>query len=206
MDKKLNIAVLILAAGESSRMGERIKQVLPWKDSTLLGNALNQAKGTIADTTYVVLGAYEEIIKAEVDFEPNAVIQNPNWENGMGSSIAAGIEHFSSKGLSYDAVLIMLADQPGMDSNYLNKMIGNWRGNPSKIITTQYESSSGVPAIFGKDHFSDLQKLTKDFGAKEIIAANENAIIALNPEGKEVDIDSWETYQELLNKKIKQNS
>lgn len=203
MDKQDNIAILILAAGESARMGERIKQILPWKDYNLLGNAVEQAKGSIADTTYVVLGAYEEIIKAEVNFEPNSIIQNPNWENGLGSSIAAGMDYFLSKSLSYDAVLIMLADQPLMDTNYLNKMMGNWKGNPSKIITTQYKSRSGVPAILGKEYFPELQKLNKDFGAKEIIASHESVILVLNPEGKEIDVDSWETYQELLNKKTK---
>jgi len=203
MDKKPKIAILILAAGESSRMADRIKQILPWKDSSLLGNAIAQAKATIADVNYTVLGAYEEIIKAEVDFEAKAIIQNPDWKNGLGSSIATGINYFLSKNLDYDAVLIMLGDQPLMDTNYLNKMIGNWIGNSSKIITTQYKGRSGVPAIFGKEYFSELQKLNKDYGAKDIISSNEGAILALNPEGKKIDIDTWETYQEILNKNIK---
>ncbi|MFS4491879.1 nucleotidyltransferase family protein [Maribacter sp. 2308TA10-17] len=198
-----NIAILILAAGESSRMEEQIKQILPWNDTNLLGHALQQAKGSIAKSVFTVLGAYEEIIKAEVDFDANSIIQNPNWQNGMGSSIAAGMDYFASKALDYDAVLIMLADQPRIDTNYLNKMIGNWKGNPSKIITTQYEHRSGVPAIFGKEHFQKLQKLKKDFGAKDIIASQEDLILALNPEGKEIDIDSWEGYQEILNQKTK---
>lgn len=203
MDEQPKIAILILAAGESSRMGDKVKQILPWKDHNLLGNTVDQAKATIADVTYVVLGAYEEIIKAEVIFEANSIIQNTKWENGLGSSIAAGMNYFESKGLSFEAVLILLADQPLIDTNYLNKMMGNWKGNPSKIITTQYEGHSGVPAIFGKKYFSELQKLNKDFGAKAIIASQENAILAINPEGKEIDIDSWEAYQDLLNQKNK---
>lgn len=198
MDKKSTIAIVILAAGESSRMGERIKQILPWKESNLLGNALAQAKNTIAEASFVVLGAYIEIIKAEVAFEANTVIENSNWKNGMGSSIAAAMEYFNSKNHDYDAVLLMLADQPKIDTNYLNKMIGNWRGNPHRIITTQYENRSGVPAIFGKEHFEVLQKLNADFGAKDIISSNEKLVLALNPEGKEIDIDSWEGYQKLL--------
>jgi len=140
---------------------------------------------------------------AEVNFEANTTIQNSNWGGGIGSSIAAGISHFLAKEMDYDAVLIMLADQPLIDTNYLNKMMGNWIGNPSKIISTQYDNKSGVPAIFGKEHFEELQTLNKDFGAKDIILANEATVLALNPEGKEIDIDSWETYQELLNKKVK---
>jgi molybdenum cofactor cytidylyltransferase len=201
MDVKQNIAILILAAGNSSRMGERVKQVLPWKTSTLLGNAVDQANTSIANTVYVVLGAYEEVIKAEVQLDEVVSIQNTNWENGLGSSITAGMEHFLAKSLSYDAVLIMLADQPLIDSNYLNKMMGNWKGNPSKIITTQYKNRSGVPALFGKEYFQELKSLNKDFGAKDIIASHKDAILALNSEGKEIDIDSWEIYQKIIESK-----
>jgi len=198
MQKSDNIAILILAAGESSRMGNHTKQILPWKETTLLGNAVDQANNSIANTTYVVLGAKDEVIKAEVDLESCTVIKNTNWENGLGSSIAAGIEYIFSKTMEHDAVLIMLADQPLIDSNYLNKMMGNWISDPSNIITTQYKDHSGVPAIFGKKYFAELQKLDEDFGAKDIIAANKEVILALQSEGKEIDIDSWETYQELL--------
>jgi len=203
MNENKNIAILILAAGESSRMGEHVKQILPWKGTTLLGNALTQAQATIADRVFVILGAYDERIKAEVNFGNATMIQNPNWKKGMGSSIAAGLDYLFSKSLTFDAILFMLADQPLIDTNYLNKMIGNWKGNPSKIVTTQYKDRAGVPAIFGKEYFSELQKLHKDFGAKEIITSNEVSNLALIPEGKEIDIDSWETYQDLIDPKKK---
>jgi len=201
MNTKPNIGILLLAAGNSSRMGERIKQILRWKTTTLLGHALEQAKNSIASETYVVLGAFDEIIKAEVNLDNVIVVQNSNWKNGLGNSITAGINHLFSKSISHDAVLIMLADQPLIDTNYLNKMMGNWRGNPTKIITTQYKKHSGVPAIFGNEYFDDLKGLNKDFGAKDIIASHKDVILELNPDGKEIDIDSWETYQELLNNK-----
>lgn len=202
MNIKGKISILILAAGGSSRMGAHIKQILPWKDYNLLGNAVETAQATLVDNTFIVLGAFDDIIKAEVNFEPNSIIFNPNWKNGLGSSIATGITHFLSKKLSFDAVLIMLADQPFIDTTYLNEMLENWNQNPTKILTTQYKNRVGVPAIFGEKYFLELQKLNKDFGAKEIIAANASTILAMNPEGKEIDIDSWETYQYLL-KKIK---
>lgn len=198
MESAKKIAILILAAGQSSRMGDEVKQILPWKESNLLSNTLNQAKASIADDTYVVLGAHEEIIKAEVNFEPNTTIRNLNWENGLGSSIAAGVSYFIANELMFDGILILLADQPLIDTHYLNKMIENWKGNPSKIVTTQYEKRSGVPVIFGKEYFSELQNLNHDFGAKEIIASHKNAILALHPEGKEIDIDDYQAYQELL--------
>lgn len=205
MENKPNIAILLLAAGESSRMGEHTKQILPWKGTTLLGNALEQMKSSIAMAKYVVLGAFSEKIMAEVNLDDITIIKNSNWHNGLGSSIAAGLNHFLTKPQDHDAVLIMLADQPLIDTNYLNKMMGNWIKNSSKIVTTQYKNRSGVPAIFGKEYFPELQKLNKDFGAKDIIASHKNLILALNPEGKEVDIDSWESYESLANDTTNKN-
>jgi len=202
MDKKQQIAILILAAGESSRMGEKVKQLLPWKSTTMLGHALDQAKATIADQAYVVLGAFEENIKAAVTIDGNSIIQNLDWSKGIGSSIAAGIKHIQGK-QRYDAILIMLCDQPLIDTNYLNKMIGNWKGNPNKIITTRYEKENGVPALFGKEHFEALAMLKDDKGAKTIIDAQSGAILGLNPDGKEIDTDNWEGYQKLLEKESK---
>lgn len=199
MPEKQNILILILAAGESSRMGKHIKQLLPWKNTTLLGNAIHQAKASIASTTIVVLGAYQEEIKAKLGIEASMIVSNTNWKNGLGSSLAAGIAHFVSHPNSYDAVLICLADQPFIDTNYLNEMMAVWTENPSKIITTQYKKRSGVPAIFGKEYFLELAKLNKDFGAKDIIASHKDVILALDSEGKEIDIDSWETYKEYFN-------
>lgn len=200
MDKKPNVAILILAAGESSRMGEQTKQILAWKDSTLLGTSVDQAKASIANHTYVVLGAKEEVIKAAVNLDASTVIQNAQWRSGLGSSISSGIAYLVSKGMVPDALLIMLADQPLIDTNYLNKMIGNWIANPSKIITTQYKNHSGVPAIFGSEYLEELQNLNEDFGAKDIIASHNGVVLALDPEGKEIDIDSWEAYQDLVEK------
>lgn len=200
MEEELKISILILAAGESKRMGDRIKQLLPWKHTTLLGNAIEQAKASMANETYVVLGAYNEIIRAEAGLNASKTIQNTHWKNGLGSSIATGMDYFLEKSLSCDAVLIMLTDQPLIDTNYLNKMMGYWIRDPSKIITTHYGNRSGVPAIFGKEHYTELQKLSKDFGAKDIIASHADKILVLDSGGKEIDIDSWETYEELVNK------
>ena len=198
MNEANNLAILILAAGASRRMGERIKQLLPWNNTTFLGHAIQQAKATVVNDVFVVLGAHAERIQAKVDFENIEVIQNPVWKDGMGSSIAAGISYFSSKSLAYDGLLILLADQPLIDYNYLNKMIIEWEAHPSKIITTQYENRTGVPAIFGKAHFEELSRLCKDQGAKNIISKHQNRVIGVDPGGKSVDVDSWVAYQKII--------
>lgn len=203
MKPKKNIAILLLAAGQSSRMGRHIKQLLAYKKTNLLSNALVVAKASSCDAIYLVLGANEEIIKAETDLSSFTIIHNQDWQRGLGSSIAAGLSSFDSKSLKHDAVLIMLADQPLIDSEYLNRIMYLWDAHTEKIITTQYKNRSGVPAIFGKEHFGTLSKLDKDFGAKDLIASNKDKVMSVDPQGKAIDIDTWDAYQKLLNNNFK---
>ena len=196
MDKKPNIPILILAAGESKRMGERVKQLLPWQNTTLLENALTQARESQVEEVYVVLGANEEIIKKQTQLPDDSCIYNENWSNGMGSSIVAGLKHIMSLSKDYDGVLVMLADQPLIDAAYLDKIIDTWGKARATITATGYENGLGVPAMFDKCHFPELLKLTKDYGARNII--NDSNIKIVNPQGKEVDIDTWQDYQVLV--------
>ena len=198
MDKKPNIPILILAAGESKRMGRRVKQLLPWKNTTLLENALTHAKESQVEDIYVVLGANEEFIKMQTQFPDDICIYNENWSNGMGSSIVAGLQHILSLPKDYDGILVMLADQPFIDGEYLDKIINTWGKARATITATGYENGLGVPAMFDKCHFPELLKLTKDYGARNII--NDSNIKIINPQGKEMDIDTWQDYQELVKK------
>ncbi len=194
--EKSNIAILILAAGASKRMGERVKQLLPWNNTTLLENALTHAKESKAEDVFVVLGANEEFIKKQTQLPDEICIYNANWSSGMGSSIVAGVQHLQSLPKEYDGVLVMLADQPLVDSAYLDEVLTTLGKTRATITATGYENGLGVPAMFDKSHFPELLKLTKDYGARDII--NASNIKIMNPGGKEMDIDTWQDYQELI--------
>jgi len=200
MGRKQNIAILILAAGESSRMKEKVKQLLSWKNTSLLGNALEQAKTSIATGTYVVLGANADAIKKEIRIDPSIEIQNRDWRKGMGSSIAAGIKHISSYPEQYDAVLVMLADQPLIDTGFINVLLDSWADNLTSIVATSYPKGVGVPAVFGESLFCELIQLDQNQGAKAIIDKYKKDILSIDPQGKEADIDTWNDYQNLLNR------
>nr|WP_293300601.1 nucleotidyltransferase family protein [Allomuricauda sp.] len=190
-----NISILILAAGASSRMKGKAKQLLPWKDTTLLGHAIVQAK-KVSDSVTVVLGARAEHIQNAI---PNTVesIHNSNWELGMGSSISKGVQHILKENPSPDGILIMLVDQPLLEAPYLNQLKSKFEKDLSKITATAYGEKVGVPAIFPKHLFLELTQLSGNFGARQIIKAHKKQISVLQPEGKEIDIDTIETYNQL---------
>lgn len=194
MKNKDNIAVLVLAAGKSSRMRQP-KQLLGWKKTTLLNHAIDQAK-EVTQHVFAVLGAYKDTIEVSI---PNdvTIVFNPNWEQGMGTSIALGISELQNR-YNFNAVLIMLADQPLLDSRYLYELKELFMKSECKIAATFYGKSNGVPAIFHNSVFDELIKLNQDYGAKKLMKKLTSDTKSLHPKGKEIDIDTFETYQELL--------
>ncbi|MBT8305747.1 MAG: nucleotidyltransferase family protein [Maribacter sp.] len=192
-----NIALVILAAGASSRM-QQPKQLLAWGRSTLLGNAINMALDSHADDVYVVLGNKSEMIKEHCSTSNVHWLYNKNWKRGMGSSISCAINHILGSKKRYTGILITLCDQPLIDSEYLNEMIDTLINGDRGIVATAYNNRSGVPVLFHNTYFDKLSKLDNDFGAKKIIAANLQDVFAIDPKGKEKDLDTAEEYQTAL--------
>lgn len=195
---KLKLATVILAAGESKRM-QGIKQLLPWKKGTLLDHAISQSLESVADAVFVVLGAHQKIILEATETSAVTVVHNPNWQLGMGTSIAAALTYFEEKQFMFDAVLVRLIDQPLLDVNYYNKLI-NYYIDKNKIIASSYENGFGVPAVFDKRYFSKLSDLTSDKGAKELIKANTKDLFILNSKGATLDMDTREVYSTYFDK------
>lgn len=186
-------AILILAAGNSSRMGTA-KQLLPYKQTTLLGWSIKQAQKSKACDVYCVLGANAEIIKKQIDNTSIKIIINPNYNDGLSTSIVFGVNYLMDKKI--DSILIMLADQPNVTTNYLNEMLAIYKENPTKTIASNYKNKNGVPAIFPKSSFNKLLNLKGDKGAKELLNEQSSEIIKMKPFSL-IDIDTNEDYQNL---------
>lgn len=189
-------AILILAAGSASRMG-KTKQLLPYRETTLLGHSISQALASKADSVYCVLGAQAELIEKEMHSKVKFII-NENWEYGLSSSIAAGIRYLKTK--DCNSVLVMLADQPKIDSVYLNLLLDYSIENPTKCIASGYGAKNGVPAVFPKSYFDILEKLNGDQGAQQLLNSETNVVITINAKDKVEDIDTPEDYNRLLKK------
>ncbi|WP_435625652.1 nucleotidyltransferase family protein [Flagellimonas sp.] len=189
-----NISALVLAAGASKRMPNRIKQLLPWGDSNLLENAIHQIS-PLVDKVHIVLGAYADEIREAL---PKDTIShsNPKWEIGMGSSISFGISQILQGGKEPDAIFILVPDQPLMDSEHFQKLQNTFLENKNiHIVATDYGNQrSGVPAIFDSTLFPELQALQGDYGAKGIIQDHLPTTKLISGEGKEIDVDTYEAY------------
>ncbi|WP_053976404.1 nucleotidyltransferase family protein [Mangrovimonas xylaniphaga] len=190
-------AIIVLAAGEGSRM-QQIKQLLPYKSTTLLEHALTTALSTQTNHTLCVLGAHSpEILEHGL---PNNVIpiENIHWKEGMGSSIAVAIQYLNEELPTVNTVLFTLADQPLVTTDYLNRMLKTSQEHPSSLIATNYGTSIGVPAQFPKRYFEILKSLLGEMGAKSILKEHQSEVIALTPNFENLDVDTPEAYQKIL--------
>jgi molybdenum cofactor cytidylyltransferase len=194
----MKIAILILAAGESKRMN-CIKQLLPWKSTTLLGNTIEQAIASKGNAVYVVLGANTIQIVPTIAHYKVQIIENKNWKNGLGNSIAAGVKYLKENQLDYDAILITLADQPLINAAYYNVLIDNYSQKAAKIIASETNNAPCVPAIFDAEYFEKLSQLDQDKGAKEILLAAQNEVFVVRAAANLMDLDTQMEYEKVYN-------
>ncbi|WP_296381494.1 nucleotidyltransferase family protein [Winogradskyella sp.] len=191
----MNIAILILAAGNSSRMGVA-KQLLPIGKTTLLGVTIENALQSNANQVSCILGANAEAVRTSISKYNIESIFNPNYESGLSSSIVSGIQYIINQ--NFDAVLILLGDQPLIKGKYLNEMINTYKNNGTKIIASTYDNTFGVPTIIPKTYFNQLLKLKGDKGAKDFLNTRKEDIIPLKKTNL-MDIDTKKEYQDYLN-------
>lgn len=190
---------LLLAAGNSSRMG-RPKQMLPWGNQTLIGHQIQTLLQT-GNPVNVVLGSHSDMVIPLIEKYTVNVFINTGWENGMGSSVAFGVNKLLKKNRAMEGVLISLLDQPLVTATHLKKMLNAFRPGNRQIIVSQSSSGwEGAPVLFDKTYFNELKKLKGKEGAKTIIQQYKNDAISINCGEILEDMDTPESYQRMLKK------
>jgi molybdenum cofactor cytidylyltransferase len=194
-----SVAVVILAAGESSRMGTS-KQLLEIEGKPLLERTIELTGALGEEMTIVVLGANAAAHQQVVKRHPRvSSVVNEDWEKGLGSSIKAGLAEALRLAPRIDAALFVVCDQPLLGKSHLEKIISAFNSSASSVIASGYDQTEGVPALFGKMHFPELLALKDREGAKRLIEKEdkEKMVIAF-PEGR-IDLDTPEDLRNYLN-------
>lgn len=190
-----NIAIVILAAGASKRMGTP-KQILSWKKSVLINDVISKGLKCFKHV-YVVLGAHRDIIERKISSKKVTIIENPRWEAGMGTSISEAVTVIEKKEDNINAILFALVDQPLLQVKHYKRLIKSFIECNNNIIATKNNEHIGVPAILGSSYFSKLKKLDGDVGAKGIISSNKEDTWVVDPVGDIVDLDTMDAYKKL---------
>lgn len=198
--KDMNISVIVLAAGSSSRMGQS-KQLLEVKGEPLLVGAVRSAVSCGAKEVVVVLGSNEQDHRDLISGLPVRIVSNHYWRGGMGSSIKTGLQYLISLVPETRAVILMVCDQPSLTSTHLKRLINEYNRSKKPIIASWYSGTAGVPALFSRSFFSNILMLGDAQGAKKIIDQfPENRLVVEFPEGA-VDLDTVDDYNNYINQK-----
>ena len=180
-----HIHVVVLAAGASTRFGAT-KQLVRVNGRPLLHTIVSRATEVAGHSVTVVLGAHAGELAPLLKHSPASVAVNRDWAEGIASSIRAGIAHAPA---TADAVMITLADQAAVTTEDLRRLAGAWRRNPASIATAQYAGNVGVPAIFPRWCFRELNELRGDRGAQALLQRHMDRLVRLPMPSAELDID-----------------
>ena len=191
-----NCAIVILAAGGSKRLGKP-KQLLNYKNEVLLQRAINASSGSSVQSIVLVLGAAFEAIINEIDTKGLHVIKNEEWQKGIASSISMGINALHEIKSLPDAVILMVCDQPFINSSILDELIATQKSTGKPIICSTYENTIGIPALFYKDFFQQLLEMEGDTGAKKIMQQYPDLLAKVPFPLGNIDIDTLDDYEAL---------
>lgn len=181
------VSALILAAGPSRRMGTA-KLGLPYQGVPLLRRAVDAAQASRCRETVVVLGADQEAYRPLLEGTEVRIVQNPEYEHGMSTSIRAGVAALSDES---QAVVVLLADQPRVTSEIIDRLIDVHLQEGKRIVASAYQGVVGVPALFDGALYLELLTLEGDGGARSVIETYPQHGVAIPLEGgawEDVDV------------------
>ena len=189
----MNIGIIILAAGNSNRLGSA-KQLLPYQGSSLLQRAITAAEATGYAPIVLVLGAYApEILAHHPDLNINLII-NDSWEQGISSSISAGISKMIALEPDTKNIIISVADQPFIQPAVFTALVEESQQSGKRIVASKYAETIGTPALFNELYFDELLALAGNTGAKPILQRYAKDVATIPFELGHIDIDTQTDY------------
>lgn len=185
----MTIGTIILAAGNSSRLGQP-KQLLEKSGQPLVRHMAQLAHDLNAGPVVVVVGANAEPIREALHDIQVRILPNPDWETGMAGSLKIGVELLEKT--FPDAILVLLTDQPYVSRALLEQLIETATSSHKAIIASEYNNVQGVPVLFRPEFFDALKALTGDTGARKLIQQHPDEVATVPFEQGVIDLDTPE--------------
>lgn len=184
---------VVLAAGESSRMGTP-KQLLRLDGRSLIVRSIEAALASSAWPVVVVLGAHSEKIRPLLARLPVLIAENPTWNEGMASSIRVGVTTLRQFSRQLDAALITLCDQPAFSAEVVAHLVATQHATGRSIVAARYAGRNGAPALFLKENFPALAALTGEEGARPLLNGDASRVAPVDLPALALDLDTPADY------------
>ncbi|SPM29216.1 nucleotidyltransferase family protein [Mycobacterium terramassiliense] len=189
----MRVTGVVLAAGSSRRLGTP-KQLLPYRDTTLLGATLATARGAGFDQLIVTLGGAAHAVRDTVPLGGIDVVTASDAGTGCAASLRAALDRVDPRA---DGIVLMLGDQPGVQPATLRRMIDEGPG--ADIAVCRYDDGIGHPFWLGRSVFGELRELHGDKAVWKIVESGRRQVRELAVDGRiPLDVDTWEDYRRLV--------
>jgi molybdenum cofactor cytidylyltransferase len=190
------IWAVVLAAGESKRMGEP-KLLLPFRGATIIEDVITAAVRSPVDRTLVVLGADADRIGALLAAHPVERAFNPDYQTGMLSSVRCGIRHLPPDAR---AALIFLGDQPGLSGGVIAAVLNRYRASGKGLILPVRRGAGGHPLLVDMRYRAAIENLDSGIGLKGLLALHPGDVERIEVGEGEIppDIDTPEDYRRAI--------
>ena len=189
------IVGIVLAAGMSRRLG-RPKQLLMLDGIPLIAHVIDRALASTLDEVVLVTGAHGAEVRAAVGDRNVRFVHNPDFLEGQGTSLAAGITALDA---DVDAAVVMLGDQPGISPEVIDRTIKARRESGAPVVMARYGNQRGHPVLLGRELFPELRNLAADTGGREIVRDHQDSLVLVDggTDAPPPDVDTEAAWAEL---------
>jgi molybdenum cofactor cytidylyltransferase len=210
MQSQKTIAAIILAAGSSSRMGAgRHKLFLPLGERPVLVHVLEAVLAAQTRPIVLVLGHQagqaRALLNPYLHLRDLQVIENPSYQQGMSTSLRAGLQALtgSNEYIAQEHIggaVILLGDQPLITTSIIDDLVATWQTGRKRIVAPLYNGKRGNPVLFSADLFPELAAVTGDEGGRRVIERHRQEIATVEVADAQAsfDVDTWEAYQQVI--------
>jgi molybdenum cofactor cytidylyltransferase len=189
---KPKVAAIILAAGMSRRMGKANKLLEPINNELMVKRVTRQVLASQVEQVMLVTGHEAEKVQAALIDEDIKIVHNPDFAEGLSTSLHCGLTHLSG---DIDAAVICLADMPAVSSVIIDRLIAAFNPEENRLICVPfYQGQRGNPVVLAKRFFSEMNELSGDKGAREFLQKYADLVceVEIDDEGILYDIDEPE--------------
>lgn len=187
--KDATVAGILLAAGTSSRFGERNKLLATVEAEPIVVHAARTLRRSMVDTVITVVGYEAERVRTALDGMAIEIVTNDDYADGQATSVKAGIEALDGAEPSIDAAIFALGDMPFVAPTTVDQLIDAFRAEVGTALAAAYEGQRGNPVVFGAEHFPALTNVDGDIGGRGVLLEH-GTLVDTNDPGVVADIDT----------------
>lgn len=188
----MTVTGVVLAAGDSRRLGTP-KQVLPYRDTTLLGATLDAARGAGFDQLVVALGGAAEVVRDAVPLHGADVVAVEDAGTGCSASLRVALGRVDPRAAG---IVLMPGDQPGIATATLRRIIA---ADNRAITVCRYDDGIGHPFFLSRGLFGELSQLRGDKAVWKLVHSGCYPVRELEVDGPvPLDVDTWDDYRRLV--------